>query len=360
MFEQMPKVRDRYEELERSLNDPVLMQDHELYRKLSQEKNSLDPVIEAYEEYLAAVKAEQESAELVETEKDPEIREMAKEELPLARRRVQEAENRLKILLLPKDPNDSRNVFIEIRSGVGGDEAGLFAAVLFRMYTRYAERRRYRVSVMDGSENDIGGIKEITFQVTGSGAYSRFKYESGVHRVRRVPVTESGGRIHTSAATVAVLPEIDDANIEIRPEDLRIDVYRASGNGGQYVNKTDSAVRIVHIPTGIVVTCQDEKSQLMNKEKALKELRSRLYAAEQEKIRSAVTADRRSQVGSGDRSEKIRTYNYLQSRVTDHRIGYTIYQMDDFLDGNMDPLIDLLTSDEQTRKLLEMSENADL
>ena len=291
---------------------------------------------------------------MLEEESDKEMREMLSEEISMLKEQEAELENKIQILLLPKDPNDDKNVFVEIRGGAGGDEAALFAANLFRMYTRYAENNRWSVELMSSNENDLGGFKEVVFMIKGSGAYSKLKYESGVHRVQRVPDTESSGRIHTSTATVAVLPEVDDVDIEIHEKDLRIDVYRSSGNGGQCVNTTDSAVRITHLPTGTVVACQDEKSQLKNKEKAMKVLRARLYEVAEAERLAGIAEDRKSQVGTGDRSERIRTYNFPQGRVTDHRIGLTLYKLDSFLNGDIDEVINALITADQAEKMKAM------
>ena len=335
MFEQLGDLESRYEELGRRLNDPEIIADQSLWQKTMREHADLTPLVEAYQKYRQALQLEQDSLELLEEESDEELRQIAKDELVQGRAQAAEQERRLKFLLLPKDPNDEKNVFVEIRAGAGGDEAALFASELYRMYSRYAERKGWKISI------------------TGQGAYSKLKYESGVHRVQRVPVTESGGRIHTSTVTVAVLPEVEDVEVEIKPGDIRIDVFRSSGNGGQCVNTTDSAVRITHFPTGIVVSCQDEKSQLKNKDKALKVLRSRLYDLELAKQQAAVSANRRSQVGTGDRSEKIRTYNFPQTRITDHRVKLTLYKMENVLDGDLDELIDYITAVDQAEKLKE-------
>ena len=353
MFEQIGALVGRYEELGLRLNDPSTIADQPQWQRIMREHAELTPLVETYSAYQKAVEAERESLEILEEESDDELRQMAKEELADSRERITQYEQKLKLLLLPKDPNDDKNVFVEIRGGAGGDEAALFASDLFRMYSRYAERKGWKYSVVSVNENGLGGFKEIVFSITGQGAYSRLKYESGVHRVQRVPVTESGGRIHTSTVTVAVLPEVEDVAVELDMNEIRIDVFRASGNGGQCVNTTDSAVRVTHLPTGIVVSCQDEKSQLKNKDKALKVLRSRLYDLELEKQQSEVSANRRSQVGTGDRSEKIRTYNFPQTRITDHRVKYTIYKMADVLDGDLEELIDYITAVDQTEKLKE-------
>ena len=296
---------------------------------------------------------------MLEEEKDEEMREMLKEELSDAKKRVEELEHELKILLLPKDPNDNKNVIVEIRAGAGGDEAALFAAEIYRMYVKYAESRRWKTEMMSLNENGIGGFKEVTFMINGAGAYSRLKYESGVHRVQRVPETESGGRIHTSTCTVAIMPEAEEIDFHLDMNDCKFDVFRASGNGGQCVNTTDSAVRLTHIPTGIVISCQDEKSQLKNKDKALKVLRSRLYEMELEKQQAELGAERQSQIGHGNRSEKIRTYNFPQDRCTDHRIGLTVHNLDKILDGNLDEIIDALATHEQTEKLRQLNTQND-
>ena len=356
MFEQIEDVYNRFCELEKQLEDPSTVLDHELYRKTLLERNGLEPVVRTWLDWRSVRESLEDSRSILETEDDEELRQMAKDDLADCEKRLADLEHQLRILLLPKDPNDQKNVFIEIRASAGGDEAALFAGDLFRMYSRYADRKGFQIEVESENEIELGGYKEIVFSVTGQGAYSRFKYESGVHRVQRVPVTESGGRIHTSTVTVAVMPEVEDVDVQIDPNDLRIDTFRASGAGGQKVNKTSSAIRITHMPSGIVVQCQNERSQYQNKDKAMQMLRSKLFAIEQEKQANSVTENRRSQVGTGDRSEKIRTYNYPQTRITDHRIKMTIYKMDDFLNGNLDKMIDALTADEQTRLLLE---NAD-
>ena len=305
-------------------------------------------------EYKKVVEDLEANKEMLEEETDKEMREMLSEEISMLKEQEIELENKIQILLLPKDPNDDKNVFVEIRGGAGGDEAALFAANLFRMYTRYAENNRWSVELMSSNENDLGGFKEVVFMIKGAGAYSKLKYESGVHRVQRVPDTESSGRIHTSTATVAVLPEVDDVDIEIHEKDLRIDVYRSSGNGGQCVNTTDSAVRITHLPTGTVVACQDEKSQLKNKEKAMKVLRARLYEVAEAERLAGIAEDRKSQVGTGDRSERIRTYNYPQGRVTDHRIGLTLYKLDSFMNGDIEEVINALITADQAEKMQAM------
>ena len=354
MFEHLEDVRLRYEEVLAELSAPEIMNDATAYRKRMQEQAELEPVVEKYLEYKKVQEDISDSLAMLEEESDDEIREMAKEELTFSRSRLETVEHDLRILLLPKDPNDDKNVIVEIRAGAGGDEAALFAADLFRMYARYAETQHWKIDTMNSNENGLGGFKEIVFMITGAGAYSRLKYESGVHRVQRIPVTESGGRIHTSTATVAIMPEVEDVEVEIDMNDCRFDVFRASGNGGQCVNTTDSAVRLTHIPTGIVVSCQDEKSQLKNKDKALKVLRARLYELEQEKAHSAEAEQRRSQIGTGDRSEKIRTYNFPQGRVTDHRIHLTIHRLDAVMNGDLDEVINSLIAADQSAKLARL------
>ena len=354
MFEHLEDVKLRYDEVLAELSAPEIMNDAAAYRKRMQEQADLEPVVNKYLEYKKAQSDIEDSLAMLEEESDEEIREMAKEELTFSRSRLETVEHDLRILLLPKDPNDDKNVIVEIRAGAGGDEAALFAADLFRMYGRYAEREHWKVDTMNSNENGLGGFKEIVFMISGAGAYSKLKYESGVHRVQRIPVTESGGRIHTSTATVAIMPEVEDVEVEIDMNDCRFDVFRASGNGGQCVNTTDSAVRLTHIPTGIVVSCQDEKSQLKNKDKALKVLRARLYELEQEKAHSAEAEERRSQIGTGDRSEKIRTYNFPQGRVTDHRIHLTIHRLDAVMNGDLDEVIDNLIAADQSAKLARL------
>jgi len=356
MFERLEGILTRYREIEKELMDPNVVNDKERYKKLMKEQADMSDIVEKYLEYKEVQKTIDDSLAILDEESDEEIRELAREELSKSKQRIGVIENELKILLLPKDPNDEKNVIVEIRAGAGGDEAALFVAELYRMYVMYAERNRWKIEMMNLNENGIGGFKEVIFMINGKGAYSKLKYESGVHRVQRVPVTESGGRIHTSTATVAIMPEADEVDVEIDLNDCKFDVYRSSGHGGQSVNTTDSAVRLTHIPTGIVVTCQDEKSQLKNKEKALKILRSRLYEIELEKARNAEAQARKSQIGTGDRSEKIRTYNFPQGRVTDHRIKLTLHQLDEVLNGNLDEIIDHLIAADQAAKLSMMQE----
>ena len=356
MFDKLEDLLIRYSEIQEELSDPNVVNDVRRFRTLMKEQNDLGEIVTAYTEYKNAKAAIEESLEILEEESDEEMRELAKEELNSSKEKVEELEEHLKILLLPKDPNDDKNVIVEIRGGAGGDEAALFAAELYRMYCRYAERQRWKIDMMNLNENGIGGFKEVVFMVNGQGAYSKLKYESGVHRVQRIPATESGGRIHTSTVTVAVLPEAEEVDVELNMNDCKFDVFRASGNGGQCVNTTDSAVRLTHIPTGIVISCQDEKSQLKNKDKAIKILRSKLYELEQQKAQSAEAEARKSQVGTGDRSEKIRTYNFPQGRVTDHRIKLTLHRLDAIMDGDIQEIIDSLTAADQAAKLSNMQE----
>ena len=356
MFDRLDDILIHYEEIMLELNNPSVAEDQNRFRKLMKEQADLTPIVDAYKAYKQAKQDVEDSLALLEEESDEEMRELAKEELADAKNRIEELENQLKILLLPKDPNDDKNVMVEIRAGAGGDEAALFASELYRMYVRYAERQRWKTEIVSLNENGIGGFKEVVFMVTGQGAYSKLKYESGVHRVQRVPETESGGRIHTSTATVAVMPEAEDVDIEIDMNDCRIDVMRASGNGGQCVNTTDSAVRLTHMPTGIVIYSQTEKSQLQNKEKAFRLLRSKLYDLELERRQNEESEARRSQIGTGDRSEKIRTYNFPQGRVTEHRIKLTLYKIDSVMDGDLDELIDSLIAADQAAKLAKLNE----
>ena len=351
LLDKLAFIENKYDELSVKISDPSIMANQNEWRKLCKEHAELEIIVNAYRNYKQVTEDLEANKEMLAEENDKEMREMLQEEISELTTREEELEREIQILLLPKDPNDDKNVFVEIRGGAGGDEAALFAANLFRMYTRYAENNRWTVELMSANETDIGGFKEVVFMIKGNGAYSKLKYESGVHRVQRVPDTESSGRIHTSTATVAVLPEVDDVEIEINEKDLKIDVFRASGNGGQCVNTTDSAVRMTHLPTGLVVSCQDEKSQLKNKEKALKILRARLYEQAEAERNAGIAEDRKSQVGTGDRSERIRTYNYPQGRVTDHRIGLTLYKLESFLDGDMDEMINALITADQAEKM---------
>ncbi len=355
MFDKLEDLLVRFQEIEDEMMSPDVVNDQNNYRKLRKEHADLSEIVEKYKEYKAAQQSIEDSLAMLEEESDEELRELAKEELQECKQRLPKIEEELKVLLLPKDPNDEKNVIVEIRGGAGGDEAALFAAELYRMYVMYAERNHWKIDMMNLNENGIGGYKEVIFMINGKGAYSKLKYESGVHRVQRVPVTESGGRIHTSTATVAIMPEAEEVDVELDLNDCKFDVFRSSGNGGQCVNTTDSAVRLTHIPTGIVISCQDEKSQLKNKDKALRVLRAKLYELELEKAQSAEAEARKSQVGTGDRSEKIRTYNFPQGRVTDHRINLTIYQIDKVMNGDLDILIDSLIAADQAAKLANMN-----
>ena len=357
MFDRLDDMLRHYEELMLELNNPSVAEDQRKFRKLMKEQADLAPIVDAYKQYKQAKQDVEDSLALLDEESDEEMKELAKEELADAKKRIEELEQELKILLLPKDPNDEKNVIVEIRAGAGGDEAALFASELYRMYVHYAESQHWKTEMINVSESGIGGMKEVEFMITGHGAYSKLKYESGVHRVQRVPETESGGRIHTSTATVAVMPEAEDVDVVIEDKDCRIDVMRASGNGGQCVNTTDSAVRLTHIPTGIVIYSQTEKSQLQNKEKAFRLLRSKLYDMELEKRQNSEAEERRSQIGTGDRSEKIRTYNFPQGRVTDHRIKLTLYKIDSIMNGDITELLDSLIAADQAAKLAKVNEN---
>lgn len=357
MFDRLDDLVRRYEELMLELNDPSIANDQARFRKLMKEQADLAPIVEAYKEYKKCKETVQDSLAILDEESDEEMKELAKEELNEAKARIEELEKQLKILLLPKDPNDDKNVIVEIRAGAGGDEAALFAYEIYRMYVHYAESKNWKVELMECEEIGIGGMKNVTFMVTGQGAYSVLKYESGVHRVQRVPETESGGRIHTSTITVAVMPEAEEVDVQIYEKDIRIDVMRASGNGGQCVNTTDSAVRLTHFPSGIVVYSQTEKSQLQNKAKAFALLRSKLYDIECQKAHDAEAEARRSQIGTGDRSEKIRTYNFPQGRVTDHRIGLTLYKLDKIMNGDIQEIIDACIAADQAAKLAKMNED---
>lgn len=356
MFDRLEDLLIRMEEILSELQEPDGANDQKRFRKLMKEQNDLSPIVEAYKEYKTCKQTIEDSLQMLEEESDEEMRELAKEELNDAKARVEELERELKILLLPKDPNDDKNVIVEIRAGAGGDEAALFAAEIYRMYLHYAESKRWKVELVECEEIGIGGMKNVTFMINGNGAYSVMKYESGVHRVQRVPETESGGRIHTSTITVAVMPEAEEVDIQIDEKDIRIDVMRASGNGGQCVNTTDSAVRLTHYPTGIVIYSQTEKSQLQNKDKAFALLRAKLYDLECQKQHDAEAEARKSQIGTGDRSEKIRTYNFPQGRVTDHRIGLTLYKLDKIMNGDIQEIIDACVAADQSAKLANMNE----
>ncbi len=352
MLDRLSFIENKYDELSHQISDPVIMQNQAEWQKLVREHAELEEIVTKYRAYRTReAQLEENKAMLSENGLDQDMKEMFQEDNKILEAELQQIRDEIQILMIPTDPNDKRNVFVEIRGGAGGDEAALFAHSLYRLYVKYAEARNWKVELMSVNETDIGGFKEVVFMIKGDGAYSRLKYESGVHRVQRVPETESSGRIHTSTATVAVLPEVDDVDVQIDPNDLRIDVYRSSGNGGQSVNTTDSAVRITHIPSGLVVAMQDEKSQLKNKEKAMKVLKARLFEIAQNERSQNIADERRSQVGTGDRSERIRTYNYPQGRVTDHRIGLTLYKLDTFMDGDIDEMLDALVAYDQSEKM---------
>lgn len=351
MFERLAEFVSRHEELALLINDPDIIAEQDKWRSLMKEYSAIAPIAEKYNEYKMTKGAIDDALEMLDDSIDDEFRTLVKEELSENKEKLSVIENELKILLIPKDPNDDKNVIMEIRAGAGGDEAALFAGSLFRMYNKYAEKKGWKTELMNANESDLGGLKEVCFMISGQGAYSRFKYESGVHRVQRVPETESGGRIHTSTVTVAVLPEADEVDVNVNLNDVRIDVFRASGNGGQCVNTTDSAVRVTHIPTGIVVSCQDEKSQLKNKNKALKVLYARIYDMELKKHNEEIAGERKAQVGTGNRNERIRTYNFPQGRVTDHRVNLTLYKIDNIMEGDIDEIVDTLSASERAEKL---------
>ena len=354
MLEKLSFVEDKYKRLTKEIIDPEVMEDRQNWQKLVKEHAELEPIVGKYKEYKKISQNLKEDKEMLKEELDDEFREMVEEEIAESEEKLAKLEEEIKVLLIPKDPNDHKNVIVEIRSGAGGDEAGLFAGNLFRMYSMYAEKQGWKPEILSSNPQGVGGFKEVTFMIKGNGAYSKLKYESGVHRVQRVPVTESGGRIHTSTATVAVLPEAEDVDVEIKSSDIRIDVFRASGNGGQHVNTTDSAVRITHIPTDIVVSCQDGKSQIKNREKAMKILKARLYEKTITEQHNEIAEERRSQVGTGDRSERIRTYNYPQGRITDHRINMTVHKLENFLDGDIDEMVEALITTDQAEKLKQV------
>ena len=353
MFQKLEDVEKRYDDLTQKISDPEVIAQNKEWQKMMKEHSDLEPIVEKYREYKKIEQSIKDNEEML---SDPELKELAQEEIKIAKERLPEIEEEIKILLIPKDPDDDKNTICEIRAGTGGEEAALFAGELFRMYSMYAERKHWKLEVLNENATELGGYKEITFMISGKGVYSRMKFESGAHRVQRVPETESNGRIQTSAATVAVLPVVEDVQIDINPADIKMEVFRASGAGGQHINKTSSAVRLIHIPTGMVAECQTERSQVQNREYAMRLLKSRLYEIEKAKQDAELTNARRSQVGSGDRSEKIRTYNYPQGRITDHRIGMSIYQMDDFLNGNLDTMIDALITADTAEKLKGQSE----
>ena len=353
MFGQMDELVKKYDDIGNQISDPDIIADQDLWRKLMKEHSDLTPIIEKYKEYKNTLEEIDDALLMLDDNLDDDFKELVKEELAENKGNIENLEDELRLLLLPKDPNDDKNVIVEIRGGAGGDEAALFAADLFRMYSRYAERNNWKVDTMSLNESGIGGFKEAIFMIQGQGAYSKLKYESGVHRVQRIPTTESGGRIHTSTVTVAVLPEAEDVDVQINMNDVRVDVFRSSGNGGQSVNTTDSAVRLTHVPTGLIISCQDEKSQHKNKDKAFKVLRARLYELEQSKQQAELAAEKKSQVGTGDRSERIRTYNFPQGRVTDHRVSLTLHRLEQILDGDIEEFIQTLTTVDQTEKLQE-------
>ena len=356
MFDKLEEIEKKYVDLSTKVNEPEVIANQTEWRTLMKEYSELTPIVEKYRDYKQISQNVAEAREMLEDSLDDDFRQLVKEEFAENKEKLETIKDEITILLLPKDPNDDKNVIVEIRGGAGGDEAAIFAGNLFRMYSRYAERRRWKTEIMSGNDSDAGGFKEVVFMISGKGAYSRLKYESGVHRVQRIPVTESGGRIHTSTVTVAVLPEAEEVDVDLDLNDVRVDVFRSSGNGGQSVNTTDSAVRVTHMPTGIVVSCQDEKSQLKNKDKALKILRAKLYELECERQHSELSAVRKSQVGTGDRSERIRTYNFPQGRVTDHRVGLTLHKLDAVLDGELDELMNTLITTEQANKLKAVEE----
>lgn len=356
MFDRLDFIQEKYNDLTKKISEPEIIADQQTWQKLMKEHAALEEIVSKYKEYKDTIKNIDDDKEMLSSGVEAELKELVEEELRELEEKKVELQHELRILLLPKDPNDDKNVFVEVRAGTGGEEAALFAADLLRMYTRYAERHNWKVEMMSCNPTDIGGYKEVVVMIQGKGAYSKLKFESGTHRVQRVPDTEASGRIHTSATTVAIMPEIEDVEVDINPNDIRVDVFRAGGHGGQCVNTTDSAVRITHLPTGLVVSCQDEKSQLKNKEKAMKVLKARLYDKLQQEQNAQVAEARRSQVGSGDRSERIRTYNFPQGRVTDHRIGMTLYQLESFLDGEIDSMLDALNTAEQAEKLKAVGE----
>ena len=351
MFGQMDELVKKYDDIATQISDPEVISDQDVWRKLMKEHSDLTPIIDKYKEYKGTLEEIDDALTMLDDQLEDDFKELVKEELAENKSNIERLEDELRLLLLPKDPNDDKNVIVEIRGGAGGDEAALFAADLFRMYSRYAERNHWKVDTMSLNESGIGGFKEAIFMIQGQGAYSKLKYESGVHRVQRIPTTESGGRIHTSTVTVAVLPEAEDVDVQINMNEVRVDVFRSSGNGGQSVNTTDSAVRLTHVPTGLIISCQDEKSQLKNKDKAFKVLRARLYELEQSKQQAELAAEKKSQVGTGDRSERIRTYNFPQGRVTDHRVGLTLHRLEHILDGDIEEFIQTLTTVDQTEKL---------